>query len=197
MTMSSDFPFEYPEHRKSRRHGPSYKNYPSYRPWLRDEFMFRCAYCLKRETWGQVTREFELDHFKPQKFNPEKKLDYKNLVYSCQRCNGVKSSKKVPDPFKLLRSERVYCDENGILKTDDFKVEMLIKYLDLNSPKMIKWRSQWIELVKLAQRRKKKLFKSLMELPDDLPDLSLETPSSNTRKLGVRESWFEKRKQQN
>ena len=95
MMMIEEFAFLYPEPRKSRRHGPVYKNYESYRPWLRDEFMFRCIYCLKRETWGQASGEFELDHFKPQKFNPDKKLDYKNLVYSCQRCNSAKSSNKI------------------------------------------------------------------------------------------------------
>jgi len=58
---------------------------------------------------------------------------------------------------------------------------------------MIKWRWQWIELVELAKRRKKKLFKSLMDLPDDLPDLSRPTPSSNSRKKGIKESWFARR----
>ena len=195
--MNSCFPFEYPELRKSRRHGPNYKNYASYRPWLRDEFMFRCVYCLKREAWGQVTGEFELDHFKPQKFNHEQKLNYENLVYACQRCNGVKSSKKVPDPFKLLVDERLFCNEDGVLKTDNSIVEKLIERLDLNSPRMIQWRWQWIEVVKLANRRNKKLFKSLMNLPGDLPDLSRLAPSSNSRKKGLKESWLAKRNQQN
>ena len=57
--------FDYPEPREARRHLPAnYAAYESYRPWLRDEFDFRCVYCLKRETWGQVTSEFELDHFR-------------------------------------------------------------------------------------------------------------------------------------
>ena len=51
--------FDYPANRQERRHGPSgYASYESYRPWLRDEFEFRCVYCLKRETWGQVTGDF-------------------------------------------------------------------------------------------------------------------------------------------
>ena len=64
--------FDYPEPQEQRRHGPAnYAAYESYRPWLRDEFDFRCVYCLKRETWGQVTFEFELDHFEPQSLNPQ------------------------------------------------------------------------------------------------------------------------------
>ncbi len=64
--------FDYPEPRGQRRHGPAnYAAYESYRPWLRDEFDFRCVYCLKRETWGQVSFEFELDHFAAQSLNPQ------------------------------------------------------------------------------------------------------------------------------
>ncbi len=83
--------FDYPESRSERIHGPAgYASYESYRPWLRDEFTFRCVYCLKRETWGQVTGEFELDHFQPQSLAPHLSLDYFNLVYACRRCNSVK-----------------------------------------------------------------------------------------------------------
>jgi hypothetical protein len=75
--------FDYPESRSERIHGPAgYASYESYRPWLRDEFIFRCVYCLKRETWGQVTGEFELDHFQPQSLAPHLSLDYFNLVYA-------------------------------------------------------------------------------------------------------------------
>ena len=190
--MNSGHAFDFPEPRKSRRHGPVYKNYESFRPWLRDEFMFRCVYCLKRETWGQVTSEFALDHFKPQKYNSDKKLDYKNLVYACQRCNSVKSSKKVPDPFKLLNSERLFCDELGNLKTDDHEVEKLIALLDLDSPKMIKWRWQWIEVASLANRYNEKLYGSLMDLPTDMPNLTRLNPASNSRAEGIEESWFAK-----
>lgn len=191
--MNSGFAFWYLEPRKSRRHGPSYKNYTSYRPWLRDEFMFRCVYCLKRETWGQVTGEFELDHFKPQKYNPDMKLDYQNLVYACQRCNAVKSAKEIPDPFRLLNNDRIFCDQDGNLKTDDPKVEKLIAYLDLNSPAMVKWRWLWIEVVESAKHHKKKVFAALMDLPADMPDLGRLRCKSNSRVKGIGESWFAKR----
>ncbi len=37
-------PFSYPNRPHVRRHGPrGYANYESYRPWLRDEFSFRCV----------------------------------------------------------------------------------------------------------------------------------------------------------
>ena len=41
--------FTYPRSRHIRRHGPhGYRDYRSYKPWLRDEFAFRCVYCLWR-----------------------------------------------------------------------------------------------------------------------------------------------------
>jgi hypothetical protein len=43
----------------------------SYRPWLRDEFTFRCVYCLLRKQWGRVTGEFDVEHFRPLANSPE------------------------------------------------------------------------------------------------------------------------------
>jgi hypothetical protein len=44
--------FIYPHHPHVRRHSPrGYRDYRSYKPWLRDEFDFRCVYCLWRERW--------------------------------------------------------------------------------------------------------------------------------------------------
>ena len=46
--------FVYPEVPHSRRHGPKgYADCYQYHPWLRDEFSFRCVYCLSRERWGK------------------------------------------------------------------------------------------------------------------------------------------------
>src|ERR1700722_16114237 len=100
--------FDYRQAQEMRRHGPAnYATYESYRPWLRDEFAFRCVYCLKREMWGQVTAEFDLDHFEPQSLNPRLKLDYLNLVYACRRFNAVNRAQMVADPFRLLRAPLV------------------------------------------------------------------------------------------
>ena len=47
--------FTYPSEPDVRRHGPQgYADAASYRPWLRDEFAFRCVYCLFREQWGKL-----------------------------------------------------------------------------------------------------------------------------------------------
>jgi hypothetical protein len=186
--------FDYPERQKERRHGPArYAAYESYRPWLRDEFDFRCVYCLKRETWGQVTSEFELDHFEPQSLNPRLRLDYRNLVYACRRCNAVKREQTVADPFMLLRATLATTLPDGSLRSHDDATQRLIRQLDLNSPRLISWRTMWLRIVALAKERHPSLYYQLVGFPEDLPDLSRRKPPQNTRKEGLERCWFARR----
>src|SRR5256886_670294 len=74
-------PFHYPPTPHVHRHGPrGYADYASYRPWLRDEFCFRCVYCLLREQWGRVRALYAIDHFLPVALHPAKVTDYDNLL---------------------------------------------------------------------------------------------------------------------
>lgn len=137
--------FEYPKPRTERIHGPAgYAVCESFRPWLRDEFTFRCIYCLKRESWGQVTGEFELDHFQPQSLVPEFRLDYFNLVYACRRCNSVKLDQSVDNPCSILSSDFVIVLPDGLIASDQPAARRLIQQLDLNSPKLKRWRVMWM-----------------------------------------------------
>jgi hypothetical protein len=53
--MSRPTPFAYPAVGHMRRHASAgYKDYRDFKPWLRDEFEFRCVYCLQREMWSRV-----------------------------------------------------------------------------------------------------------------------------------------------
>jgi hypothetical protein len=73
-------PFLYPSQPHVRRHGPQgYADGESYRPWLRDEFAFRCVYYLFREQWGRVVGTFTIDHFLPVSLHPEQERTYDNL----------------------------------------------------------------------------------------------------------------------
>jgi hypothetical protein len=85
--------FQYPLEVHVRRHGPlGYVNYQSYKPWLRDEFAFRCVYCLWRERWHCVGEDaFSMDHLESRSAAPARICDYENLVYACCRCNSVKT----------------------------------------------------------------------------------------------------------
>jgi len=186
--------FDYAERQDQRRHGPAgYTQYESYRPWLRDEFEFRCVYCLKRETWGQVTSEFELDHFEPQSLNPRWRLDYLNLVYSCRRCNAVKRDQTVADPFRLLRATLVTALPDGSLRPHDGDTQRLIRQLDLNSPRLRSWRVMWMRIVALAKDRDKGLYSQLVGFPRDLPNLSRLRPPQNSRRENLETCWFARR----
>lgn len=186
--------FDYPESRSERIHGPAgYASYESYRPWLRDEFTFRCVYCLKRETWGQMTGEFELDHFQPQSLAPHLSLDYFNLVYACRRCNSVKLDQPINDPLKILSPETALVLPDGVLVSHRPEAKRLIRQLDLNSPKLRKWRVMWMRIVDLAQKRDTNLYQQLTGFPEDLPNLSRLRPPRNSRLAGVDISWFAKR----
>ena len=145
--------FDYPESPSGRLHGPAgYESYESFRPWLRDEFIFRCVYCLKRETWGQVTGDFELDHFHPQSLAPDLTHDYFNLVYACRRCNSVKLDQSVDDPTMHFSSESVVVSQDGGLASDKPQTKRLIRQLDLNSPKLKKWRVMWMRIKKASKK---------------------------------------------
>ncbi|NQT15164.1 MAG: HNH endonuclease, partial [Planctomycetes bacterium] len=160
----------------------------------RDEFVFRCVYCLKRETWGQVTGEFDLDHFEPQSVNPGRQLDYLNLLYACRRCNAVKRDQTVADPFRLLHSERVATRPDGSLQTPDRETLRLVQQLDLNSPRLKKWRVMWMRIVTLAEQRDADLYLHLVGFPENLPDLSKLRPPHNRRKEGLGECSIARRR---
>jgi hypothetical protein len=186
--------FEYPESRSERTHGPSgYSSYKSFRPWLRDEFTFRCVYCLKRETWGQVTGEFELDHFEPQSLRPDRKLDYFNLVYACRRCNAVKLDQPIDDPLTILSSDVVVVLPHGVLSSHRPDAKRLIQQIDLNSPMLRRWRVMWMRIVDLANQGDTALYQQLTGFPDDLPNLGRLRPPRNSRPEGVEISWYAKR----
>jgi hypothetical protein len=184
--------FNYRNEPHRRKHGPQgYAHYESYRPWLRDEFTFRCVYCLTREQWGRVIGAFDIDHFLPQATNPGLATDYDNLVYGCARCNLIKSSQHVPDPLTVLATDNVRVLPDGILESHSDEAEALILALDLNSPEMVSWRLLWIRIVNLAQKNDADLYRQLMGFPADLPDLSrLRPPKGNFRPNGIAQSCF-------
>jgi len=94
-------PYIYPPRQHSRRHGPAgYSTYESYRPWLEDEFSFRCIYCLNRKVWSP-TNIWAIDHLISQDEAPELECEYDNLVFACQFCNQQKLANRVPDPCRV------------------------------------------------------------------------------------------------
>ena len=178
-------------HSRARRHGPAgYDGYSSYRPWLRDEFTFRCVYCLVREEWGRLTGEFDLDHFQPQANRPDLTTEYDNLVYACHTCNLRKSDTETFDPENCMTKNLVRVYPSGHIEGLSLQARGIIARLGLDSPKFRKWRLLWIRNVDLAKQHDSDQYKRLLSFPDHLPDLSRLEPVSNSKPGGIRESYF-------
>jgi len=189
--------FDYPEPSATRRHGPQgYASYDSYRPWLRDEFAFRCVYCLIREQWGRITGEFHLDHYLPQLIDARRAAQYANLLYSCASCNLSKGSRLTPDPTTALTADQVFIDDAGAIVGLTENAVRLIRVLDLDDEEHRQWRRLWMRILELAKRHEPQLHEQLLGFPDDLPDLSsLRPPGGNLRPEGIAQSYFAQRKQ--
>lgn len=187
-------PFAYPPAAHIRRHQPrGYLDVGSYLAWLRDEFCFRCVYCLRREQWDVATK-LHIDHFLPTAQFPEKSTEYDNLFYACSRCNLLKGSQAVSNPTQHLLSSAVQVAEHGELVTVDQECLRLIAQLRLNSPEMIHFRRLWMEIIAMAREHNPQLHRELMGFPAELPDLrSLKPPDGNGRPTGIEQSFLMQR----
>jgi hypothetical protein len=188
-------PFDYPDTPAGVRHGPrGYAEAGSFRPWLRDEYSFRCVFCLIREQWGRITGEFDVEHFQPLVRNPKLGTVYENLLYACHACNLLKGQRNISDPRRILVSGQVTVNSDGTIVglTDDAK--RLIDVLCLNSDDYRRWRLIWIRNVELAMQYDREQYVRLMGFPQDLPDLSiLRPPGGNARPEGISEGCFARR----
>jgi hypothetical protein len=183
-------PFTYPLVPHQRRHGPrGYRDYESYRPWLRDEFAFRCVYCLLRESWGSLKGLSALDHFAPTASRPDLALDYDNLLYGCISCNLCKAKLSTPDPLSALLDKDVRVSDDGEIHAATSDAGRLIDLLALNRPRLREFRELWIRIVRLAARHDAGLHRQLMGYPLDMPDLSTRRPpGGNIRPEGIAQS---------
>jgi hypothetical protein len=176
-------PFTYPGQRHLRRHGPQgYADHESYRPWLRDEFAFRCVYCLIRENWRPFQGVYALDHFLPVTARPDLAVEYDNLLYACVSCNLGKGSLQTPDPLVSLIDPEVTVSSDGEIHGQTAEARKLIELVGLNRPRLREFRELLIRMIGLAALHDQGLFRRLLGYPDDLPNLSsLRPPQGNAR----------------
>jgi len=73
--------------------------YKDYRPYLRTDFLYSCAYCTITESEAQGIR-FTIDHYESQTTKPELIDSYGNLLWACDRCNSLKNDLNPPDIAK-------------------------------------------------------------------------------------------------
>jgi hypothetical protein len=161
---------------------------------LRDEFSFRCVYCLVRETWTRHLSAFNIDHFQPTVLRPDLELKYENLLYSCGTCNLIKGNRSVPDPLKVLLNGEVHVSPDGMLVAGTPGAARLIDLLDLNGDSLVEFRELVMDIVRLAAACDPELLRRFMGHPSDLPDLAtLRPPGGNSMPEGVGMSHFQRR----
>lgn len=189
--------FNYPAQPHVRKHGPvGYTEYSSYKPWLRDEFIFRCSYCLIREVWyPNVSASFGVDHFTPQILAPELTCTYDNLVYACNRCNSWKQDNVVLDPCKVDFSQHLQVNEDGTIQALTQEAVEHMQVLGLDDPDLTRYRKQIIDILKrlqaLPDETATDILHQWLRFPNDLPNLNrLRPPNGNSRPEGVSECFY-------
>ena len=82
---------------KQRKYGGKvgFYLYGRYRRETQEDCLRSCYYCDRHEDEIGGEEEFELDHFRPYSFPEFETLenDPRNLVWSCHKCNNLKSDK--------------------------------------------------------------------------------------------------------
>ena len=184
--------FEYPTQPHTRRHGPGgYKDYESFRDWLRDEFTFRCVYCLHREQWYGRGVTFHIDHSNPVTVDEQGECEYSNLLYACATCNEAKKAiLDVPNPCEVAFLDCLRIMPDGRVKALNRNGRKLEHALRLNNASNLQQRSRWMRNLKTLKTNNPKLYKEYMGFPKDLPDLRKKRVPSNTKPDGAESCYF-------
>ena len=190
-------PYAYPSRPHVRRHDPGgWKTYRKYLPWLRDEFSFRCVYCLDREVWRDMRERMPIDHFVPQAIRKDLKCEYTNLLYLCPACNSQKSDSLLPDPCSIALGQCLRVHINGTIEALDKEGygARLIDVLALNDERTVEHRRLMIGTMLSLSKTDWKLFVQWMGFPKDLPNLTQNPPPHNNKPEGIASSYFERKR---
>jgi hypothetical protein len=193
-------PFLYSAVPHRRKHGPrGYDNYQAYKDWLRDEYSFRCVYCLEREMWDRSrSAAFSADHVQSQAEYPDLICDYENLVYSCLRCNAPKQHQRLIDPTVVAFHDHLRMEADGMMKALTPQGERMIHLLRLNIPPAIDVRRYYLNLLALKRQfpdnpEVDRMYREAFGFPDDLPNLEAKREPANSRPEGKQDCYWRQR----
>jgi hypothetical protein len=85
---------------------PAGLKYPEYRQYLREDFLYSCAYCSMTESEARGIR-LTIDHYEPKSIKPELEDTYDNLMYACDECNTLKGDRS-PTPEARAKDQRFF-----------------------------------------------------------------------------------------
>jgi hypothetical protein len=198
--MTLPKPFDYPASVHARRHGPAgYEDYESFKDWLRDEFTFRCVYCLFRERWYPIGyRSFSVEHVIPRsedRGGPSER-DYENLLYACSRCNAFRGVEDVLNSIRGVLDQHLEInEEDGSIRGLTDEGRTTIRILKLNDSTYRDYRRRALVVLELKKEypddpRIHDLFLQVFGYPDDLPDLRKLRPPKGNTKSGSEETCY-------
>lgn len=194
--------FSHPTEPHVRRHGPrGYNPYIGFKPWLRDEFSFRCVYCLERERWyPDRAASFSVDHVIPQSEAYDRICDYANLVYACTRCNSIRRHLRLIDPTEQGFGKHVRLGANAYFVGLTPEGQDIIDNLRLNKPPALQVRTNALQILQLYASQPdnpliRELYIDKFGFPEELPDLrGMKPPEGNTLPDGIKTCFFEQKK---
>lgn len=144
-----------------RQNPPLFKRYQQYKPYLRSDFLLRCAYCLIHESHFGGLRNFHVDHFRPKSRKEFRRLSlvYSNLYYACGLCNSFKGSwwpaagdldagRRFVDPCEedLYGKHVEINEEDGTLRVHTPAGHYTVEHIWLDRPQLNKHRLRQIEM---------------------------------------------------
>jgi hypothetical protein len=198
--MTGPQPFQYSADPHQRRHGPSgYSNYQDYKPWLRDEFVFRCVYCLEREVWyPSGANAFSVDHVVPKSEAPTLICEYDNLLYVCLRCNSFRGVAKLLNPTNTAFGDHLHVTPDGIAHGLTVMGLDIIDQLHLNGVSAVDTRNRVLRILRLKEQfpdntEVDELFRETFRYPNDLPILAIRKPPSGNSRQDALELCFHAR----
>jgi len=184
--------FAYPTVPLTRRHGPQgYTDDENHKPWLRDEFDYRCLYCRCREVWfPDGNRHFSVEHLLPTSQALPGLTDYDSLVYACCQCNATRQANPLPlDVLGGLSTHREVNAEGSISGLTP-EGEDFIRDCRLDRPLLTASRRLMMNTISLLRSKQEPAATRLMQRhlgsPSNLPKLeALRPPGGNRRPAGI------------
>jgi hypothetical protein len=193
-------PFTYPTTPHTRRHSPAgYTDYTSFKPWLRDEFVFCCVFCRIRERFYPTGQDaFAVEHLTAQVARPDLACVYTNLVYACLKCNSFKGDRgPVPDPCETAYGSHLRIEDDGTIRALSDEGRLLVRLLRLDRPDVTELRGRFLRLARRVAADPASDWagdvSQFFRYPLDLPDLRGARPPSNAAPASATDCFFARR----
>lgn len=131
---------------------PVWDSYKAYRPILRRDFDYQCAYCRRHEFFFGGGEAGEIDHFRPRHLFPLLINSYSNLYWSCRKCNAFKSGTwpsasqlgrelRFLDPCADNQADHWRMNADGTLTALTLTGRYTVEHICLNRPTLVEFRS--------------------------------------------------------